>query len=273
MLIRPACFTYFQAMTQHGVARLVRTDGFSDGNGWYVSMYFQASAWIGGMSIFTVLLGAVSEKVMKLVADMNESDVQLKKNKEKKDVENIWRITMAADTDGSGSISREELQEAMGTKGFKKVLDLLDLADFEILNLYDALDFTRGGEIDIFTLISTILNMRGDASSIMLYSNETFVKSMKNRIEDLADRTNFFFHNLEGLEHQLGLQQNLYDTSEMAKITQIRSASDREQYAKSRMRLPERYFCILGKGKLGRYQQTLRSSFSAVSKPIFASKY
>merc|ERR1712217_963931 len=133
-----------------------------------------------------------------------QSDVQTSILKKAEDAAQLWRLTMKADHDTSGTLSHEEFKEFMQDRSFRRFFELRGLDMTDVALFFHLLTSQSGsGEVDIERLVSGCMGMKGTASAMDLHalSHQVHVmqKSHKEFMEKFAQEHAEVKSALEGL--------------------------------------------------------------------------
>eukprot|EP00392_Amoebophrya_sp_AT5.2_P013550 g13677.t1 len=102
-------------------------------------------------------------------------------------INSITAIFEAADTDGSGELSREEFDEALSKKAVKQKLELIDVPPDDLRMLFDLLDADGSGEITIDEFRKGCLKLQGTAKSKEMIKLAVHVSTYNSNLDDMQD--------------------------------------------------------------------------------------
>jgi len=78
----------------------------------------------------------------------------------------IMRHLFAGDTDGSGTLSLDELVEAVKDPQVKPLLSMMGMNETDVYQLFRLLDFDESGQIDPEELLSGCFRLQGNLKTI-----------------------------------------------------------------------------------------------------------
>mmetsp|Transcript_111358 Transcript_111358/g.325744 ORF Transcript_111358/g.325744 Transcript_111358/m.325744 type:complete len:738 (+) Transcript_111358:105-2318(+) len=121
-----------------------------------------------------------------------ERDLRLEKEKEQKKmyVSMLTDLLEEIDSEGTGVISREDLEEAFKSEQVRYYFSVLDIDVTDSNYLFDMLDLDRSGEVDMEEFVSGCLRLKGNAKSIDIH---TLMYEIKLMIKQMSFFMEYFF--------------------------------------------------------------------------------
>lgn len=118
-----------------------------------------------------------------------ERDLRLEKEKEQKNlyVSMLRDLLEEIDSDATGVITREDLQEAFKREDVKYYFSVLDINVTESDYLFDMLDLDRSGEVDMEEFVNGCLRLKGNAKSIDIHTLMHEIKLMIKQLNYFMD--------------------------------------------------------------------------------------
>jgi len=132
-----------------------------------------------------------------------ESAMQNSKNDEQMTmVAKLREVFSSTDIDGSGLITYDEFNAALGDPGMEHIFAALDLDLSEARSLFRLLDTDRSGSVEVEDFVAGMLRLRGMASAmdmaIMIYESSRFQKRVKAHMHKVEHRLRWIQHNMSG---------------------------------------------------------------------------
>eukprot|EP00747_Dinoflagellata_sp_TGD_P193362 gnl/TRDRNA2_/TRDRNA2_59409_c0_seq1.p1 gnl/TRDRNA2_/TRDRNA2_59409_c0~~gnl/TRDRNA2_/TRDRNA2_59409_c0_seq1.p1 ORF type:complete len:322 (+),score=59.62 gnl/TRDRNA2_/TRDRNA2_59409_c0_seq1:2-967(+) len=165
----------FTIMTLAEWDTIVKTlaKGMSPGLVWLVMIaYILAVSY----SMVALITGVISESLMASRAEDESLKIADLQEARKETLKGFKNVCIMIDTDGSGEISREEMQQMF--KNNPSILNKLDalgvsLEESDAMTLFDKL--SQGSPLPIDTFVEALSNLTGDATAAALFDLKTDV--------------------------------------------------------------------------------------------------
>merc|ERR1712050_47775 len=121
-----------------------------------------------------------------------ERDLRLEKEKEQKKmyVSMLMDLLQEIDTEGSGVISRQELEEAFKSDKVRYSFSVLDIDIHDPNYLFDMLDGDGSGEVDMEEFVTGCLRLKGNAKSIDIHTLMFEIKQVMVKCENMVEHSN-----------------------------------------------------------------------------------
>jgi voltage-gated sodium channel len=183
-----AMFSLFQICTldrwSENIVRHVRKN--QNGMEWlFVSFICFAT-----FGLLNLVIGVVVENTL-ASAKVNETKMKKKREKDRMRVLNHLReFFEQSDEDGSGTLTMEEIQQAMKDPEALNKLKLIDLPLDDPNEIFTLLDVDQSGELSIDEFISGCMRIKGNAKSKDLLAVQIAVDTLGSKFQDLTEALN-----------------------------------------------------------------------------------
>lgn len=163
--------------------------------GWLFSMLFILYIFFCIFSVLNIVTGVFVDGAIQ--RSSQERDLRLEKEKEQKKmyVSMLTDLLEEIDAEGTGVISREDLQEAFKSEQVRYYFSVLDIDVTDSNYLFDMLDLDRSGEVDMEEFVSGCLRLKGNAKSIDIH---TLMYEIKLMIKQMSFFMEYFFQEARG---------------------------------------------------------------------------
>jgi len=161
--------------------------------GWFFVALFMLYIFFCVFSVLNIVTGVFVDGAIQRSAQ--ERDLRLEKEKEQKKVyvSMLNDLLEEIDSEGTGKISREQLQEAFEREEVKYSFSVLDIDIADSNYLFDMLDQDRSGEVDTEEFVTGCLRLKGNAKSLDIHTLMFEVSRLMNKVEEtFACRGNGF---------------------------------------------------------------------------------
>jgi ABC-type multidrug transport system fused ATPase/permease subunit len=143
------------------------------------------------MVLFNIITSLFLDRVMKFADPSPEQIVEERDRIEEHDVKRLREIFREFDHDNTGGISMEEFQQCVSTKKFGTFLAARGIDIKEARAFFDLVcrsGITKGGEVDVVSMVKTCTKMKGTASSVDLQILRHEIQMQFDRVQsDIAD--------------------------------------------------------------------------------------
>eukprot|EP00929_Paragymnodinium_shiwhaense_P007628 TRINITY_DN111537_c0_g1_i1.p1 TRINITY_DN111537_c0_g1~~TRINITY_DN111537_c0_g1_i1.p1 ORF type:complete len:604 (-),score=164.91 TRINITY_DN111537_c0_g1_i1:156-1967(-) len=160
-------------------------------------LFFLAFIFISVFGLLNLIVGVVVENTIHTAAADEEAVMGKKENERAGVINNLRQIFEEADADGSGSLTIEEVREAIHKPDIYLKLRMIDFPVDDPEQIFDVLDYDFSGELTIDEFISGCIRMKGDAKAkdllVVQVAMDTLNKHchlFEEEMQLLKDRTN-----------------------------------------------------------------------------------
>jgi len=151
-------FTMFQVVTTEGWPDIAR---ITMRHNWLMFLLFFTFLSFSTFSVLNVVVGIFVEGTIAAARKHEEESAMSAKIGHKKEVAVMKAIFMAADTDGSGYLTREELEETQDNPELLAKLKDLQIDLQGLHGWFDLLDYDGSGKVDADEFVQSMLAARG----------------------------------------------------------------------------------------------------------------
>jgi len=155
--------------------------------GWVFSALFLIYVFFCVFSVLNIVTGVFVDGAIQ--RSSQERDLRLEKEKEQKKmyVSMLMDLLEEIDAEGTGVITREELEEAFKSEQVRYYFSVLDIDVVDSNYLFDMLDLDRSGEVDMEEFVSGCLRLKGNAKSIDIHTLMFEIKLMIKQMNNFMD--------------------------------------------------------------------------------------
>jgi len=177
-------FTLFQVITLDswtGISRPLH------GSYPIIGIYFLAFVAVGCMILNNLVVAVICANAFATVEEDEELQAAMKKQEIQDQIDALSEIFQAIDVDGSDRMGREEYEKALNQRDGETIynkLKIANLADDEIQNLWDFLDFPA--EINCNFWSTQIRALKGDSKAKDSFRVSMSLKKLTRRIERVS---------------------------------------------------------------------------------------
>jgi len=150
--------------------------------GWVFTSLFIVYIFFAVFSVLNIVTGVFVDGAIQ--RSSQERDLRLEKEKEQKKtyVSMLMDLLEEIDVEGTGVITRAELEEAFKSEQVRYYFSVLDIDVVDSNYLFDMLDLDRSGEVDMEEFVSGCLRLKGNAKSIDIHTLMFEIKIMIKQI-------------------------------------------------------------------------------------------
>mmetsp|Transcript_60103 Transcript_60103/g.140013 ORF Transcript_60103/g.140013 Transcript_60103/m.140013 type:complete len:588 (-) Transcript_60103:138-1901(-) len=151
--------------------------------GWTFKALFIVYVFFCVFSVLNIVTGVFVDGAIQRSAQ--ERDLRLEKEKEQKKmyVTMLMDLLEEIDKEGTGTITRSELEEAFQTDVVRYSFSVLDIDIADSNYLFDMLDLDGSGEVDMEEFVSGCLRLKGNAKSIDIHTLMFEVKHLMRKMD------------------------------------------------------------------------------------------
>jgi len=137
---------------------------------------------VGGLVLMNLVTAVIVEQALSVAKEDEALQARVRQMEAARATEDLVDLFLDVDLDGNGTLTKEELLEAVSTNPtIQQKLAILELADTEADTLFDLLDDDGGGAISPEEFSEGLRRMKGPALSKDIFMLDLRVK----RIEDM----------------------------------------------------------------------------------------
>jgi len=118
------------------------------------------------LAVLNIVTGIVVETAISKAQGEKDSMIHEAMQKKKESLEEVEQLFNEIDLDGSGSVTRAELEEFLKDERMQAYLIALELEPSETMQLFEVLDVDGGGQVDIREFADGVMRFKGDAKSL-----------------------------------------------------------------------------------------------------------
>jgi Ca2+-binding EF-hand superfamily protein len=151
---------------------------------WWV-LFGVSHQLIVGFAVIEVITGVFLHQTFQ-VANMDDGILLNETKREIKDqTEKMLRFFQHADTDGNGSLSKEEFKECLGKDKVQEWMNAMGLDTHQVEKVFTLFDVDKSGTISPEELVAGTLQLKGQAKAMEL----ALVRAMVEDIRDMCKRS------------------------------------------------------------------------------------
>ena len=113
------------------------------------TIFFMIFIFVISFGLMNIVLGVICENAIYVASKNTENMQKTVVRHQQLIINSITAIFEAADTDGSGELSKDEFDEALMKKAVKRKLELIDVPPDDLRVLFDLLDVDGSGDVTI----------------------------------------------------------------------------------------------------------------------------
>merc|ERR1719353_1507954 len=181
-------FTLFQILTQDGWASTVARPLYP--RMWYIWHIIIFYMGITTYGIMNIIVGVIVENTLQAAKNNEEKMAARSEKKTQKNLELLRDIFERADTDGGGTVDKEEFINILKLPETIKQFEVLEVPAGEAEELFDILDEEKAGELPIDKFVHGFMILKGEAKAKDLMTVVFTTMAISRRTNDLEKYLN-----------------------------------------------------------------------------------
>lgn len=167
------------------------------------TIFFLAFIFLISFGLMNIVFGVICENAIYAASKNVENMQRIVVKHQQMVINSISAIFEAADTDGSGELSKEEFDDALNKKSVKQKLELIDVPSDDLRMLFGLLDADGSGEITIEEFRKGCLKLQGTAKSREMIKLAVHVSTYNRNLDDMQDAMEEQNRTLKNIYHRL----------------------------------------------------------------------
>jgi hypothetical protein len=139
------------------------------------------------VAVLNIITGVFVNEAVQTTLSQREFLVEKQILQKQRWCREMKELFMSLDTDGSGGMSLEEIQECLSDARVESYFQALGLEPHDAEQLFFHLDRDLSGEVSLDEFLQGCLRLKGEARSIDVYSVMHDVRALTSRIDDLGE--------------------------------------------------------------------------------------